>query len=406
MTKVNRISLIGAAALAAAGCGQIADHSAGRAYSMADLVGPNSVLPDVFTPRGAALSWLAPPFAQTGPGPVQASDADGLTVFAAFVDAHPAAYVTTEVWDEWTRVWAEPMYVPVTSIDPIDGPTLLEGARPVFSVAPPSKFYAPFWQTWYVIVPEGTKADAFTSVAQVLDSKLPLAQGPNVFASISVPGIGPAHADGQPPVRPLTYDPLVSRLPEQGWLDGKPIWVLTFGPDRFRIDDKTKLVQETVLYQFALRGPDGLPIPLDLLPRVGGTGAFRAPRPVDQVNGIPQFGALWHEFQVIISPRPGDPTPGVFVPKAMTALRAKVAGAMGDAFVPAPGQVAEDTVEKDQYILRVALDSTCFGQGDFPNGCVWLDTQANIENNLPGASFVDTKRLSARALLLFDGIAP
>lgn len=108
---------------------------------------------------------------------------------------------------------------------------------------------------------------------------------------------------------------------------------------------------------------------------------------------------------MVLQQRPGDPTPGIFIPKAMTALRARVAGLLGDAWVPAPGQVAENTIEKDQYILRVATDGACFNQGDFPNGCIWLDTQQNIENNMPGAAFYDTKRLSARALLLFDGTA-
>lgn len=400
---IQRKWLYPAAACLALGCGQIADHLAGKAYSLRDLVGPSSVQPQVFTARGQPLELLSPPFA---PGPAkQAADVDGLTVFPAYVDAHPAAYVTTEIWDEWSRVWAQPLYQLVTSVDPIGGPALLAGARPIFSVAPGSRFYGPFWQTFYVVVPAGTNPAAMTSVADVLNSGSVLVQGPNVYASIGPGSLGPAHEANAVPVRPLTFDPLLPRLPEQGWMDGKPVTYLFFGRDRLRIDDKTKLVQETVLYQFALRGGDGNPIALDFLPRVGGTGAFRAPRAVDAPNGIPQFGGLWHEFQVILTPRPGDPQPGIFVPAAMTALRAKVAAQLGAQFVPVPGQVAEQTAEKDQFILKVALDAACFGQGDFPNGCLWLDTQANIENNLPGAAFYDTRRLSARALLLFDGTA-
>ena len=400
---ISRKLLPIAAVLLGAGCGLVADHNAGQAYSLRDLVGPGSVQANVFTARGQPLELLSPPFSPDAS--VQDPRIDGLTIFPAFVDAHPAAYVTTEIWDEWSRVWAQPMYVQVTSIDKVAGPKLLANGRPIFSVAPGSRFYSPFWQTFYVVVPAATKADTFTSVAAVLDSKLPLVQGPNVYAAIGPAGLAPAHARGESPLRPLTYDFLVDRLTDQGWMDGRLVNFLSFGSDRFRIDDKTKVVQETVLYQFAIRGPDGNPVALDFLPRVGGTGAFRAPRAVDAPNGVPQFGALWHEFQAILATRPGDPLPGVFIPGELSALRAKVTAVLGAAFVPTPGPVAEDTAERDQFILRVALDGTCFGQGDFPNGCIWLDTQASIENNLPGAAFVDTRRLSARALVLFDGTA-
>jgi hypothetical protein len=401
-TSLFRLTLLALAPLVA--CGEIAEHNAGRAHWMGDLIGADSIAPGTFVERGKPIELLSPPYGATEAR--QAPDVDGLTVFPAFVDTRPAAYVTTEVWEQWTRVWAQPMYVPVTAFDPVLGPTLLPGAKPIFGVAPPSRFYSPFWQTWWFLVPPDTHPDAYTSVAQVLESGLPQKEGPNVYAAFSPEEIGPAHEANAAPMRPLTRDLLRARLPQQGWMDGKPIWFIHFGRDRFRIDERTKLVQPTVLYQFAIRGPEGEPVPIDILPRVGGTGVFRAPRPVDAVNGIPQFGALWQEYQVILSPRPGDPMPGIFIPQAMTELRQKVASIVGDAMVPVPGPVAENTAEKDQFILRVAVDGACFNQGDFPAGCIWLDTQASVENNLPGNVFVDTQRMSARALLLFNGVAP
>jgi len=148
---------LGALALTALlACGDIAEHNAGRAYSMADLVRSGSVAPEVFTARGAPLTLLSPPFAATGSR--QAADTDGLTVFPSFVDTRPAAYVTTEIWDEWSRVWAQPMYVPVTSVQPVDGPVRLAGSRPIFSVGPGSRFYSPYWEVWYVVVPASTRA--------------------------------------------------------------------------------------------------------------------------------------------------------------------------------------------------------------------------------------------------------
>ena len=388
-----------AVALLCAACSEGAEQLHGEVYSLIALAGAaRSVAPEAFTARGAPLALLSPPYAPEAA--TQAADADGLTVFPAFVDARPAAYVTTEIWDQFPRVWAQPVYQLVTAVGPIAGPTPLAGALPIFSIPPGSRFYSPFWTIEYVIVPAGFSG-SITSVAAVMDSGFPVVPGPNVYRSVSPSGLGLSRAAGTKPLRPLTFDGLVNRLPQQGWLAGAQISYLDWGTNRFRIDDR-RVVQETALYEFALRGPDGNPVPLNL-PRVGGTGAFRAPRPVDAPNGVPQFGALWHEYTAMLATRPGDPLPGIFIPKALTALRALMAAKAGAALVPLPGNVAEDTPERDQFILRVAVDGTCFSAGDFPFGCAWLDTQVNIENNLPAAAFIDQKRFSANALLFFDG---
>src|SRR6185436_11177995 len=84
----------------------------GALRTMAELVdGAKAGEPDAsaaVVPRGMPLPWLGNPF---GPGaPVQEADRDGLVVQPAFADARPAAFVTTEIWDGFPRVWAQPVY--------------------------------------------------------------------------------------------------------------------------------------------------------------------------------------------------------------------------------------------------------------------------------------------------------
>jgi hypothetical protein len=80
--------------------------------------------------------------------------------------------------------------------------------------------------------------------------------------------------------------------------------------------------------------------------------------------------------------------------------------AAGAQLVPVPSAPAERLPERDQFTLRVALDGSCFTRTDFPNSCVWLDSQQAVEGNLPVTAFTDTKRFSAGALVFFDGVAP
>lgn len=389
-----------ALALCAAACSSTVDPLEGRLWTMSDLIGAHhDESPDVFVAPGDPLRFLSAPFS-LATNIKQDPAIGGLTVFPAYLQADVSAFVTTEVWDEFPRIWAQPVYVPVTSVDPVTGPQLLAGAKPVFGVPGTSRFYSPYWITWYVVVPSGFNG-TFTSVAQVLDSHYPLVQGPNAYWSLCPANVSIAHEDGKLPVRPFTYEPLKQRTVQEGWVDGNPVFFLSFGRDRFTTAD-SKVVTEVAQYRFALRGPDGLPIPLDL-PPVTGTGARGAPKAISAPNNIPQFGALSHEFYAMLQTRPTDPLPGVFVPLSLPALRAKIASEMGSQFVPEPGPVAEALPERDQFILRVAIDGSCFTAGDFPAGCTWLDTQANVENLLPVQAIYDTHRFSATAIVLFGG---
>jgi hypothetical protein len=358
------------------------------------------------TLRGQTLRWLSPPYGSSQQA--QESDRDGLVVQPAFADARPAAFVTTEIWDGFPRVWAQPLYVPISGFDPLNGPIPVAGASWVFAARPGNRFYSPYFQTFYVTVPTSFPADALRSADAVIASRLPLTPGPLRYAAIGPREVEVAHPQGEDPVHPFTGDVLQPRLPAQAWADGQLVWFIDFGTDRFRVSD-TMVVQEVALFRFALSGPDGTPQALDLPPVVG-TGPFRAPRPTDAPGGFPRFGALRHEFYVNLTPAAAagteQPKPGVFVSATRPALREQLIAQLTADLVPLPSIAAEQLPEREQYTLRVALDGSCFTSTDFPNSCLWLDTQQAIENNLPVTAFTDLLRFSSGALVFFDGVAP
>jgi len=353
--------------------------------------------------RGQKLHWLSEPFGASQV--VQEGDRDGLVVQPAFADARPAAFVTTEIWDGFPRVWAQPLYVPITGFDPLNGPQRVPDTNWIFGFGTGSRFYSPYWQTWYVTVPASFPASTLRSAEAVVASGLPLTQGPLRYASIVPREVEVAHPLGQDPVHPFTGDTLLARLPAQAWADGQLVWFIDFGADRFRVNDANFVVQEVALFRFALLRADGTPQPIDVPPVVG-TGAFRTPRAADAPNGFPRFGALRHEYLVNLTPVSGQPRPGVFVSASRPALREQLIAGIGSPLVPTPSLAAENIPEREQYTLRVALDGSCFTLTDFPNSCIWLDTQQAIENNLPVTSFTDLRRFSSGALVFFDGVAP
>ena len=353
--------------------------------------------------RGQTLRWLSQPFGTSQQ--VQEGDREGLVVQPAFADARPAAFVTTEIWDGFPRVWAQPLYVPVSGFDPLNGPVRVPDTNWIFAFDTGSRFYSPYWQTWYVTVPPSFPVGTLKSAEAVIASGLTLTQGPLRYAAIGPREIEVAHPQGQDPIHPFTGDVLLPRLPAQAWADGQLVWFIDFGADRFRVNDANFVVQEVALFRFALLGADGTPRPMDVPPVVG-TGPFRTPRAADAPNGFPRFGALRHEYYASITPLAGQPKPGVFASASRPALREQLIAGLGAELVPTPSFAAENIPEREQYTLRVALDGSCFTLTDFPNSCIWLDTQQAIENNLPVTAFTDLKRFSSGALVFFDGVTP
>lgn len=400
-----RLHVAAVAALAISACSS-PPRPAGELRTISDLVDAaranDPEASAAVTLRGQKLRWLSAPFGTTAQA--QESDRDGLVVQPAFADARPAAFVTTEIWDGFPRVWAQPLYVPVSGFDPLDGPIRAPNTNWIFAFGAGSRFYSPYWQTWYVTVPASFPAESLRSAQDVIASGLTLTAGPLRYAAVGPRDVEVAHPEGQDPVHPFTGDVLKARLPAQAWADGQLTWFLDFGADRFRVNENL-VVQEVALFRFALLGPDGSPRPMDVPPVVG-TGPFRTPRAADAPGGLPRFGALRHEYYATLTPGPGQPRPGVFVSANQPALREQLIAAFGAELVPIPSAAAERIPERDQYTLRVALDGSCFTLTDFPQSCVWLDTQQAIENDLPVTAFTDLKRFSSGALVFFDGVAP
>jgi hypothetical protein len=354
--------------------------------------------------RGQPIPFLSSPYAAGTQ--LQESIADGLVVEPAFTDTFNAAYVTSEIWDGFPRVWSQPLYILVTGFDPVAGPIVAPGTLPIFGVPPSSRFYSPFWRIFYVQIPAGFNTDNLRSGAAVLATGLTLVPGPLRLATLGPNQIEVAHPDGLPPVHPFTGDVLTPHLAQQAFCEDQLIFFVDFGQDRFRITDANFVVSEVALFRLAIVGLDGFPVDLGLPPVIG-TGPFRAPRATaDAPNGFPRFGALRHEIVAEISPLALGTVPGIFVSATRPDLRTKLIGQVGAAMVPMPSTPAEQLPQREQYTLRVALDGSCIKLSNFPDGCTWLDTQAAIENNLPVEAFTDTFRFTAGGVVFFDGVAP
>lgn len=368
--------------------------------------------------RGQPIELLNAPYGSGAPA-LQQADVDGLAVFLSFSEGKPAAYTITERWNQFPKVWVQPLYMFVTGFD-AGGKPVATGIDngPVFGVDTSSRFYSPYWQIYYVVVSPSPTADRYTSEKDIFDAHLPLVKGALSLCVLGPAGVSLARAQGQAnPVRPLTFENLNPPRAATGWVDGHVVQVLDFGRNRFRVDDKG-VVEETALFHFALRDPaTGQDRPLDL-PTVGGTGPLGKPRPPEEVSRVPQFASHWHEYSVVLNPTSvsKDPVtqeiiqPGVFVPPGNAALRERAIQIMGDdQWVPAPaaslGALAPALLA--EYTLRVAANGRqCFSDPQFPGGvCLWLDSQRAIEGRIAAALVHDTQRLSSCPILLFNGVA-
>jgi hypothetical protein len=337
-------------------------------------------------PAGARLQLLSSPYSEIA-SVVQRDDWNGLTVFPAFSEGKTAAYMTTEVWQNFDAVWLQPLYIPV------GGPP---DSRPIFGVDAGTRFYSPFWQIIFFTPPAGK---IFKSAKEVLDSGAALRPGPGKFCAITRDEtLFGAQAKGAAgPVRPLTNEPVGAPGNDEAYVDGELVWFIDLGGNRFTWAYDTLVVDETPLFAFARA--DGTPLDL---PKVGGTGPWKHPscdgrgNCAGVVNNTPQFGALWRLWNVLL---PDAVSTGldVYVPSSQPTLRTYVQSQGFAATVPA--------FDDAQYSMRVALDGkSCFAAGTFP-ACKWLDSQNAIEGLLPDWRTTKTGTDVACPLVLFNGKA-
>jgi len=342
---------------------------------------------------GAPLTLLQSPYPLLGAGTgVQQSSQRGLTVFPAFSEGKPAAYMTTEVWQNFDAVWVQPLYV-----EPIKN-----GNPPVFGVDSGTRFYSPYWQVFNYSHPAGARE--FRSAKDVLDSHVSLAPGTAKFCAITRDAtLGAAIQQGDTaPVRPLNGDFVTVPRNGHAYADGNDVSFIDLGnAQRFTFDPATLIVDETPLYAFALPDVSGFPAQVDL-PKVGGTGPPHGPRCdghgncTGVIGSIPEFGSLWRIYDVLL-PAGAD----VYVPSSLPALRAKVL-AMGFAATPTAAPLPSE------FILRVAVNGavtpatpSCFASD--PSTCRWLDSQNAIEANVVDWRVTRTGTLVTCPLIEFNG---
>jgi hypothetical protein len=284
----------------------------------------------------------------------------------AVADHYGVSYATTEVWRGYPQVWMQPMYVPVTGW--IDGvPQKLLGAadgkwHPVFSVAPGSGFYSPFWQAIYFTVPPGTTTGTYTTAKQILDAGFPLAAGEGWTIPI-VPGV-PAEVSS----------PVAGPIAGTGWWDGAKVSFLNFGQRLFNWDPATNVVEETPLFVMVTRGADGSLV-APFLPTLGGTGPLgthAGPAPLDGTQPI--YASYWRLYTVEI-----PATARVFADDMVQ--QALDDAGVPDLGIPVPAGYAN-------VGGRVVLNPDCTipdPMATGPGACVYLDTQAAVEANIdPG----------------------
>lgn len=353
------------------------------------------------TPRGQPLPQWSPPFTDT---PLLQSDAqDGLNVLPAFSEGRPAAFSVAEIWERVPEVWVQPWYVLVTKYDPANPMGYrLKDSAPVVDIEEESLFYSPFWEIIYVVVPEDTALDRYTSATALLSAGLPMHHGGGLLAPLAPKDVLPAVAEGAAgPVRPLTGEGVGGARQGDAWLHGQQVPFLSFGTGNFTWSTEANrlgIVDEAALYLFARTGSDGALTPLGL-PAVMGTGPQGASRAARvSASGVPQFGALTRPYLALL-----PTSAGPFIPSTQGLLKDSLRAEGGVAVVDVHPDIEARPDARD-YVLRVALNPDCFKDpARFPSACRWLDSQAAVETNLAPSSLQAQDVLFTSPILFYDG---
>jgi hypothetical protein len=327
-------------------------------------------------------------------------EADGTTLFVkpTWAEGYAAAYVTTEVWTHFDKVWVQPMYVPIrgwAGADPIEVVDGESAWHPIFSVGPGSLFYSPYWQIVYVLVPDSINDGDLTSVREILDGGYALYPSTGWVAALSPADVS---LDATPPM------PSGGALSGQGWLDGAPISFIKFPAAPFWFDDEL-VVEEIPIFHFVFAKDDGSLV-APPIPSVLGIGPLYSNRAAPVVDELPtaKYSAYWRVYTVIV-----PPTARVFAPPGT-----QVAIDLAKDNLPLdPMYAAEflvDDAARTDLLGRVALKPDCFSSlanahPHFSSACGYLDSQADIEAQLPAAAIVRTDITITCPLVSVNGAA-
>ena len=122
-----------------------------------------------------------------------------------------------------------------------------------------------------------------------------------------------------------------------------------------------------------------------------GSGPVFGRRPTDAPNGRPRFGGYSRMYFALVGANAEAFNPDEY-PEASAMLLAK-------GFDPRAyrGRVANN----GKKVLET--DKPCFTQPDFPAGCVWLDSQARVEDTVGVANIFKTEVTACSPLVFYGG---
>jgi len=308
------------------------------------------------------------------------SGAVTLKVQRAFAEGKPAAFVTTELWINYgDAIWVQPIYAQFIAADltaRVDTPLVID-------VGPESSFYSPFWQVNYAVVGD---VPGYRSTKDLLDAASQI-----VPAGMKTCPLRPLEIVASELALPAPWDPWNASISLQTVPAGEVVYeeeeevetvgVFDFGHELFelQVGDHGAVVTASPMFLFV----DSNGTPLAGEPRVLGAGVVV----LDPASGgpRPRFGGLWRVVKAML-----PESAGAFHGDEHTAARDAAMRANGDPL---------------DYEGRVALDKTCFedaAANDFPDGCAWLDRQAQLESLLGAGRLVATEIAQTGPIVLYD----
>jgi hypothetical protein len=307
--------------------------------------------------------------------PVNAK-ADGLAVLPAFAEGGPAAYLLSDAWLDHPDPWVQPFYQWVSEWNAASPFSKALEVPTTLGVGSGSNFYSPFYQAIYAVPKGEVPKDGAPDTRAVLQLAKETHPGPLILWPLVPDGFD--LTGGLDPVRPLTLTPVKLPKLDRARIDGAWESFISFPPDRFEAYPNG-LVDGTHVYFFAADDGADLTV-LEDLPAVLAADAVES--------------AFAHVVKVIV-----DKKSFVFVPAGAQwdGIRARLSQKVS---VPdASAAIAPELAAA--YALRVATNASCFGQATFPDGCVWLDSEAALLQKVPPRKRIDTRMTVTAAPVLY-----
>jgi hypothetical protein len=310
-----------------------------------------------------------------------------LTLGPTMLEDYTAAYVTTEVWQGFDKVWVQPLYVLISGWSADGTPIRFSASdplsRPIFTVGPESAFYSPYWRTFYVQIAANAPPEKYRSSRDITNDKsLVPTSGPARLASlIRTKGVikGPVGDRDRYPTLPLPEKVGPVKLGGVGYVDGVEIEYIDLGEGGFQWD-RELVVEETPLFVPVMRDDAGGLRPMEV-PTVAGTGPLWSGQSARIVQGRPRYGSYWRLYLAVMPPSARVFAPPQF-PKLQQALQAAgIPVAAVDASIA--NLPVDELAKRLVYVSRVALEGAkCFASVAALDSCTWLNSQSAIELHL------------------------